>query len=140
MDTVLSNTGYKIKKKDLTTKEVKDIKDELNVQPYTYNKTQGNQSRFSIFLESPKKLYLPRFYGLEKFGQPQENKIHEGDDVTMEFKGDLREEQKPIEELYLSAAKEKGGYFVRCGGGKTVLALHIASVLQRNNCIGQKIF
>ena len=63
MDTVLSNTGYKIKKKDLTTKEVKDIKDELNVQPYTYNKTQGNQSRFSIFLESPKKLYLPRFYG-----------------------------------------------------------------------------
>ena len=137
MDTVLSNTGYKIKKKDLTTKEVKDIKDELNVQPYTYNKTQGNQSRFSIFLESPKKLYLPRFYGLEKFGQPQENKIHEGDDVTMEFKGDLREEQKPIEELYLSAAKEKGGGIIslRCGGGKTVLALHIASVLQKKTIV-----
>ena len=137
MNTVLSNTGYKIKKKDLTTKEIKDIKDELNVQPYTFNKAQGNQSRFSIFLESPKKLYLPRFYGLEKFGPPNENNINEGANVTMDFKGDLREEQKPIEELYIKSAKEQGGGIIslRCGGGKTVLALHIASVLQKKTIV-----
>ena len=137
MNTSLSNNGYKVKKSDISMKELKEIKDELNVQPYTYNKTQGNQSRFPIFLESPKKLYLPRFYGVERYGEPSDNKLTEGEDIDITFKGDLREEQKPIEELYLSAAKERGGGIIslRCGGGKTVLALHIARVLQKKTIV-----
>ena len=63
METSLSKNGYKIKKCYLDPKQLKEIKDELNVRPYTYNKSQNKDSRFQVYLESPKKLYLPRFYG-----------------------------------------------------------------------------
>jgi len=136
MNTVLSTNGYKILKKEYSSKVIKDIKDELTVKPFNnFNKSQMNSDvgRFSVFMESPKKLYLPRFYGEKKFGMPTDNRIKEGDDINLEFSGSLREEQNPIEEIYLKNAYEKGGGIIsiRCGGGKTVLALHILSVLKK---------
>jgi len=135
MNTSLSKNGYKIKKNELEPKKIKEIKDELNVKPYTYtfNKMQNIETRFNVYLESPKKLYLPRFYGIEKFGDPIQNNIEEGDLINLKFNGALRDEQKPIEEIYLKHAKEKGGGIIsiKCGGGKTVLALHILSILQK---------
>ena len=127
----LTVNGYTITKSNHTTKEIKEIKDELNVKPFTFNKNQNKDSGFMVYLESPKKLYLPRFYGLKRFGVPSINKITPGDKINLKFKGDLREEQKPIEELYLKSAREKGGGIIsiKCGGGKTVLALHILMVL-----------
>ena len=71
MTTKLSNDGYKIIKNNYDTKMIKEIKDELTVKPYTYNKSQNNDAgRFCVYMESPKKLYLPRFYGLKKFNVP----------------------------------------------------------------------
>ena len=63
--------------------------------------------------------------------------MEEGDNIDLNFKGDLREEQKPIEEIYLKNAYEKGGGIIsiRCGGGKTVLALHIISKLQKKTIV-----
>jgi superfamily II DNA or RNA helicase len=140
MTTVISQNGYKIIKKDYSSKLIKSIKDELTVKPFNnFNKSQMNSDvgKFSVFMESPKKLYLPRFYGLEKFGQPTEDNIKEGDDIDLKFNGSLREEQNPIEEIYLKNAKEKGGGIIsiRCGGGKTVLALHILSVLKKKTIV-----
>ena len=66
MVTKLSNDGYKITKSEYDTKLIKEIKDELTVKPFTYNKGQNNEmGRFCVYMESPKKLYLPRFYGLK---------------------------------------------------------------------------
>ena len=132
----LSKNGYKILKKNYDSKKIKTIKDELTVKPFNnFNKSQMNSDvgRFSVFLESPKKLYLPRFYGLKTFGKPDINEMEEGDDIDLKFNGDLREEQKPIEKIYLDNAYEKGGGIIsiRCGGGKTVLSLHIISVLKK---------
>ena len=140
MTTKLSKNGFKIVKKDYDSKLIKEIKDELTVKPFNnFNKAQSNSDagRFSVFLESPKKLYIPRFYGLKKFGNPNIDEMEEGDDIKLKFKGDLREEQKPIEEIYLKNAKEKGGGIIsiRCGGGKTVLALHIISVLKKKTIV-----
>ncbi len=131
METKLTKNGYTIKKSKYSTKEIKEIKDELNVKPFTFPKNQNKDSGFQVYLESPKKLYLPRFYGLKRFGDPDINNIGGGDKININFKGDLREEQKPIEELYLKSAEKRGGGIIsiKCGGGKTVLALHIASVL-----------
>lgn len=129
--TKLSTNGYTIRKSDYSTKEIKEIKDELSVRPFTFNKNQNKESGFQVFMESPKKLYLPRFYGLKRFGEPDTNNINEGEKVDMKFNGSLRPEQLPIEELYLKNAREKGGGIIsiKCGGGKTVLSLHIASIL-----------
>jgi superfamily II DNA or RNA helicase len=137
MNTSLSKSGYKIKKSDLSSQQIKEIKDELYVKPFTFPKNNQTDSGFQVYMESPKKLYLPRFYGLTKFNEPKENKMEEGDNITIEFNGDLREEQKPIEEVYLKNAYEKGGGIIslKCGGGKTVLALHIISVLKKKTLV-----
>ena len=58
-------------------------------------------------MESPKKLYLPRFYGLKNFGVPETDKIEDGEDINVKFNGDLRSEQKPIEEIYIKNAHER---------------------------------
>ena len=137
MKTKLTKSGYTILKSEYTPKKIKEIKDELFVKPYTFNKNANKESGFQVYMESPKKLYLPRFYGLKNFGVPETDKIEEGDDITINFKGDLREEQKPIEEIYLKNARERGGGIIsiRCGGGKTVLALHICSVLKKKTIV-----
>ena len=65
MTTKLSKDGYKIIKKEYGSKFIKEIKDELTVKPFnSFNKAQMNSDvgRFAVYLESPKKLYLPRFY------------------------------------------------------------------------------
>lgn len=131
MDSKLSKNGYTIKKSNFSPKELKQIKDELFVKPFTFNKNQNNDSGFQVYMESPKKLYVPRFYGINKFGIPKVNKMVDGDQIDIKFKGGLRPEQVPIENMYLEKAKEKGGGIIsiKCGGGKTVLALHIAATL-----------
>ena len=136
MNTSLSKNGYKIKKKEIDPKKIKEIKEELNVKPYVFNKTQINDSHFQVYLESPKRLYLPRFYGIEKFGQPLKNKIKSGDPIDLKFKGKLRKEQEPIVNSYLKASKDGGGIIsITCGGGKTVLALNIISLLQQKTIV-----
>jgi len=131
MPRIVSNHGYKIIKKEYSSQEIKEIKDELTVKPFSFSKMNANDQRFSVFLESPRKLYLPRFYGVQRFGEPDENLILPGDPITVSFQGDLREEQKPIEDIYLKHAETGGGIIsLRCGGGKTVLALHIISILK----------
>ena len=132
MDTKLSRNGYIIKKKDLSCKQIKEIKDDLTVKPFTINDFgTGNEKKFSLYLESPKKLYLPRFYGLEKFGKPTINKIINGDTININFKGNLRNEQLPIYDIVNKHIDEKGGGIIslKCGGGKTVLALYTLAQL-----------
>ena len=108
--TKLTTSGYTIVKSEYTTKRIKEIKDELFVKPYTFNKNANKEVGFQVYMESPKKLYLPRFYGLKNFGTPDVDKIVDGDDVeNLNFNGDLRSEQKPIEEIYLKNAYERGG-------------------------------
>ena len=133
IETSLSCNGYKIKKKFLKPSEIKEIKKDLTVNPFTFGDFgEKNEKKFSIYMESPSSLYLPRFYGQDKFGNPSKNKINEGLPINIKFKGSLRKEQEPIVKLYEEAAKTNGGGLIslKCGGGKTVLSLWIISLLK----------
>ena len=78
IETSLSNHGYKLKKKDLSTKEIKEIKNDLTVNPFTFNDFgDKNEKKFSLFMESPNSLYLPRFYGQEKYGIASKSKLND---------------------------------------------------------------
>ena len=59
MNTSLSKNGYKIKKNELDPRKIKQIKDDLNARPFTFPKNQKIDNSFQVYLESPKKLYLP---------------------------------------------------------------------------------
>ena len=136
--TTLSRNGYKIKKSELNIKTLKEIKKDLTVNPFVIGDFgNGSEKRFSLFMESPSSLYIPRFYAQEKFGEPTINKMEEGESIHLKFNGSLRPEQEPIIDLYQEACTKKGGGLIslKCGGGKTVLALYIIALLQKKTIV-----
>jgi len=140
METSISSYGYKIYKNDLTTEKIHKIKKDLLITPFVYDPVKGGQNKdkkFNILLESPKAFYLPRFYGIENFGSPMKNKLPEGIDIDIKFHGNLRDVQKPIAEAYIERARVSGAGMIslKCGGGKTVLALNIAAVLKKKTIV-----
>ena len=129
----LSRNGYKIKKNDFKPSEIKEIKSELTVNPFVYGDFgDKNEKKFSLFMESPNSLYLPRFYGQDKLGLNIDKKIETGKTINLKFNGSLRKEQEPIVESYKNAAIKYGGGLIslKCGGGKTVLSLYIIHLLK----------
>ena len=108
--TILSRNGYKIKKNELSVKELKEIKKDLTVNPFVVGDFgNGCEKRFSLFMESPNSIYIPRFYARGRFGEPTKNKIEEGLSINIKFNGSLRKEQEPIIELYKKASNTLGG-------------------------------
>jgi superfamily II DNA or RNA helicase len=131
--TTLSNSGYKFKKGDVSPGVLQEIIKDLTVKPYVPGDFGGNKEvKFKVFMESPTKMYVPRFYGQERLGLPSETNLLLGDPIDVVFRGSLRPEQVPIEDLYLKSARDIGGGLIslKCGGGKTVLALHIIATLK----------
>ena len=84
--TYLGKKGYSILKSELTIKEELFIRNELTVKPYLPKSPIQSES-FPIYRESPKKYYMPRYFGTDNFGEFSENKISLGDDINLEFKG-----------------------------------------------------
>lgn len=129
----LGKMGYTIYKHGLTPKEYKLIKDNLTVSPYI-PKSPVQPEKYKIYLESQSKCYLPRYFGIQHFGEPDVYCIPKGDPIQLEFVGSLRVNQLPIVEAYLSKVNDRtggGGLLdVPCGWGKTAMALYICSRLQ----------
>jgi superfamily II DNA or RNA helicase len=98
---------------------------------------------FPVFRENASKIYLPQFYGIERYGMPK-NKLSFGDDISVPFVKPIRDYQEAIIDVYLrhiSHSKEQrertgGGILeVPCGRGKTVMGLKIISILSKKTLI-----
>ena len=155
INTYLGQKGYTISKSELTTEQIDTIKRELMVKPYTPGITLKDTSEFPVYRESAQKLYVPRYYGIEKFGAPASIKIPEGDDIALTFAGDLRDYQKPVVDAYMkhvssvSVASDKsdksdgsnvsgggGGLLdLYCAFGKTSLTLYIVAALKKKTMV-----
>lgn len=135
--TYLGQKGYTIDKSGIPDTTIETIKDELLVKPKTIPTAMTKPVEFPIYRESGKKLYVPRFYGIKKFGTPKQNKLSNGIDIDIEFNGSLRDYQQTIVDAYLSQAYSTGGGLidVPCGAGKTVLALYILSQLKKKTLV-----
>lgn len=135
--TSLSHRGYGILKSSLTVQDVTNIKNELTVTPSGL--PCGMAQSHMIYKESSKKLYVPKCYGLRRFGVASINNIADGSDIDVEFNGSLRPEQSAPVEGYLTAAKDPlkmGGIIsIVCGGGKTCIAIYIMCVLKKKTII-----
>lgn len=146
LNSYLGNKGYSIYKVCLTNEIISYIKKELTVKPFTQNSI-AETIPFPVYQESDKKIYVPRFWGLKVFGKPNQVKITQGKSINIEFKGQLRKEpvnQEEIVDAYLNSIKTQelnynsGGSCLielKCGGGKTILALNILSKLKKKTII-----
>ena len=135
---VLSKKGYALKKKELTKTQIKKIRTDLTVKPFIHQDYGIQQTPYPIYLESVKKLYLPRNYGIINYGEPDINKINSGETIKVKFIRKLRKVQLPILNAYMSSTKTtKGGGIicVPCGYGKTVIALNALAKLKKKTLI-----
>lgn len=132
----LSNRGYALIKENYSHQELTDIRRDLTVKPFVNKQFSAGANPFSVFLESKKKLYLPRYYGIKNFGIPQKNKLL-GRDIKLNFASQLRQNQVPVEKKFLEEARTNGGGIicVPCGFGKTVLGLKILVELGKQTII-----
>lgn len=131
---LLSKDGYVLNKNKNSVELIEKIKEDLTVEPYKFGVSFGVKEKnefFKVFRETENYLFLPKFYGLEKLGQPEKNEEIKGEIVNISFKGELRDVQKElINQVMPKIEKNDGGLIcLSCGGGKTVLALYIASLL-----------
>lgn len=125
--TYLGKRGYCIFKDKLTIKELEDIRNNLMMAPYI-PKSPANPEKFPVYRESIKKMYIPRFYGISMYGNPDEIRLEEPEKSNMKFMGELRPYQNNIVSTYHKSLEKGGGLLeVPCGRGKTVCALKIAA-------------
>jgi len=73
----ITSKGYKI---PLNYPKVNELKKELFVQPYCENPV-----RFPIFRISDKFLYIPKYYGINKFGLPNIENIKEQNGLSVDI-------------------------------------------------------
>lgn len=122
---LITSRGYKL---PINDNNVNTLKKELMVIPYT-----ENAIRFPVFRISDKYIYIPKFYGINKFGLPPDKNIKEqyGISVELKFKNTLREYQVDTCNKILNHLKKHGSGLasIYTGWGKTAAALWIASQL-----------
>ena len=128
----ITNSGSYILKKSFNENELNIIKKELNILPRITNDFQIEKNEpFDIYAETTDKLFIPRFYGKNKFTEIQ-NSIKPSNLLEIKFNGELRDYQKNIVDIVLPKIKNDGGGLlsVPTGRGKTVIGLFLATQIK----------
>jgi superfamily II DNA or RNA helicase len=130
----LGSNGYAIFKNSLSTKTLRKVYRDLYVQPLMIGvPAHLKPPKFKLYKESSRKIYIPKYYGIQEFGVPKKI-IH-----SLEFKGSLRPKQMPIVNSFLQHCGKEEGFggiiSVPCGWGKTVMSIYIISQLKLKTII-----
>jgi hypothetical protein len=133
-DRVLTAKGYAIKKSYLDEVQIQGLRSELTMAPKVLDKFQKTVTHFPIYSESKTRFYVPRHWGLKKFGEPEADIVSEGlalsKDVAFQDKFPPHDFQTEIIQTFLGKGAN-GLICVPCGYGKTYMALNIAVRLGR---------
>ena len=102
-ESYLGTKGYTIPKSALTAKDIEFLKKDLFLKPQTSGPSFGPalDDAFPVYRENEKKMYIPRFYGIERYGQPARNEIAPGMDIDVAFTKELRDYQNNIVDIYI---------------------------------------
>lgn len=139
-DKILTKYGYGLLKKYRSKAELETIIRDTTVTPknvfqVSQNVAENeNDGTFCVCVETKKYLYVPKCYGLQHFGLPDEIKISPPTSLSLAFKGTLLSHQHaPVDEYLKNAKNPKsmGGILqLPPGSGKTVMALYIMCQLR----------
>jgi len=119
----LGKKGYTIPKSVLSEGDLEAVKKDLYLTPFTMGpKVKGVIDSFPVYRENTAKVYLPRFWGVERYGMPDRSELTSGEDIDVPFVKDLRDYQNKIVKVYTDyvAPESAGGAIleVPCGKGK----------------------
>ncbi len=152
VNSYIGKKGYTIPKSVLSEKELDFLKKDLFMKPETMMvgiKKTDELTGFPVYRENDKKIYIPRFYGINRYGIPPKNEIETGIDIHLDFVKPLRDYQEKIVNIFVKSVKipicndateqpimGSGGIIsVPCGRGKTIMALKIISILKKKTLI-----
>lgn len=131
--------GYTIPKSIMQQDDINYIKNELSVKPEKTGVDYGLKiEEYPVYRENDKKMYIPRFYGIKRYGKPCKNELHDGYNINLKFNGELRPVQKEAFDVYAKqiANDNIGGILsLPCGFGKSLLALYILANLGKKALI-----
>jgi superfamily II DNA or RNA helicase len=104
-----------------------------------------DESAFPVYRENTNKIYLPRFYGIERYGFPvlgKEIDLSKVASIDCTFDKPLRDYQEEIVDTFVSHIHKNpqhhssGGIIqVPCGRGKTVMSIKILSLIAKKTLI-----
>ena len=128
---MLTLNGYRID----TPKDAESLRKELTVKPMVPKVFVSNPNavpRYRVYKETADALYLPKHYGIAKFGPPKDTTrdVPPTHESHWQFHGTLRDVQRPVVDSFLKPEPHDGILSLHTGGGKTVCALYIASQLK----------
>ena len=124
LQSYLGKKGYTITKENIPDKEITSLKNALTLKPFTPGKSFGpaQQSQpFPVYRENKNKIYIPRFFGIERYGLPDVSEIEDGMSIDVSFTKSLRDYQENIINTYVNhvSSGSGGGILeVPCGKGK----------------------
>lgn len=139
----ISHRGYAVPKNG-NEELVQQLRDYLTVTPnVSPDLPNAKQPSFSVYRESDSTMYLPKYFGLSRFGVPPKNKVTKENKIAeapgLIFNGTIRKEQEAPVNAFIEAANDPskmGGIIsIACGGGKTVIGLYLASVFKKRTLI-----
>jgi hypothetical protein len=123
MNTYIGKKGYTIYKNELSPEQIKKIKADLTIKPHVHGapiqNSQSAENIYFVYRESSNKLYVPQHYGIKNFGKPTKIELAEGENIQLEFNGQLREHQVPVVQKYMENIQNggSGGLIeLQCGG------------------------
>jgi len=131
---VLTAKGYAIMKTSLIDKQIQELRSELTMAPKVLDKFQKGIQNFPIYYESKTRFYVPRHWGLKKFGEPEVNIVSEGLNLPEAIKWNEKFPPHDFQKEIIDQFVEKGAnglICVPCGAGKTFMALNIAVRMKR---------
>lgn len=141
LDTKMGRKGYSIPHKG-NEEIISNLKELLTVSP-KINEDFGAAKEFPVYRENSTRFYVPRYFGLQKFGLPSKEEAGLKGDLCKRlstgFVGSLKEEQVSVVAEMKKALEDplrRGGIMeLPCGFGKTTLTLYLLAQLQRKTLV-----
>ena len=121
---MLTRTGYLA-----TEGPLQEIKKELTVRPIVNGDYWFPPPPFKVFKIIKNGICVPRFYGIEKLGEPKEDRRPQPTRIRTKFAGTLRDATHQNEALAAALKAGHGVLSLPCGFGKTTVSLAIACKL-----------
>ena len=136
---LITRRGYQINKKKLTDKQLNKINEDLNIIPKIMPPYNDDEEPLKLIHSTIQNIFIPRYYGIEKFGDIFDEKIFNSKKLNNEcqFIGKLKDKQNNIiNEILPKIYKYHGGIItLPCGYGKTIIALYIITILKLKTII-----
>ncbi len=136
---VLKKEGYRINLKNISKEDLNLIKKQLTLVPKVHKDFVKNVIKYKCFSINKTYIYLPKYWALEKIGEPKKNLLKRGEyfNKKLETIYPPRPFQVEIIDKTYKQLKEIGGGIITigCGQGKTFCGINISTLINQKTLI-----